>query len=54
MKTSRTSASAAKRWWFRKNSVTVYDRKPAGDFAYADMIHVVSDFIPEIHVPYLD
>ena len=42
-----TTASAAKRWWFRKNGVTVYDCKPVGDFAYADMIHVVSDFIPK-------
>lgn len=42
-----TGAGAAKRWWFHKNGVTVYDRKPAGDFAYADMIHVVSDFVPK-------
>ena len=42
-----TGANAAKRWWFRKNSVTVYDRKPIGDFAYADMIHIAGDHVPK-------
>ncbi len=50
-----TTASAAKKWWFRLNGVTVYDRKPVGDFAYSDMIYIFTDYVPKyIFSPWLD
>lgn len=42
-----THAKAAKRWWWRVNNVTVYDRKPIGDFGYADLIHLIRKHVPK-------
>ena len=42
-----THANAAKRWWWRSNNVTVYDRKPVGDFGYADLVHLIREYVPK-------
>lgn len=42
-----TTAKAAKRWYWRANNVTIYDRKGVGDFAYADLIPLIRNHVPK-------
>lgn len=38
---------AAKKWYWKANNVTVYDKKPLGDFAYADLLNTIREFTPK-------
>ena len=43
----KVKATAAGEWWWRNTGICVYDVKPAGEFAFADLVDVISGFTPK-------